>query len=92
MLPFSFAICKSDMLIKDLNSENIKYDELSGSLGNNDGFLNDKFHYMLSNPPYGVDWSKYKDEVDAEHEKGWSGKYGAGLPRKSDGSFLFLMH
>ena len=89
--PQSFAICKSDMLIKDLNSENIKYDELSGSLGKNDGFLNDKFHYMLSNPPYGVDWSKYKDEIDDEHDKGFSGKYGAGTPRKSDGSFLFLM-
>ena len=89
--PQSFAICKSDMLIKDLNSDNIKYDELSGSLGNNDGFLNDKFHYMLSNPPYGVDWSKYKEEIIEEHEKGWSGKYGAGIPRKSDGSFLFLM-
>ena len=89
--PQSFAICKSDMLIKDLNSENIKYDEVSGSLGKNDGFLNDKFHYMISNPPYGVDWGAYENEIKDEHGKGSSGKYGAGLPRKSDGSLLFVM-
>ena len=93
--PQSFAICKSDMLIKGLKSENIKYGEKSGSLADQDGFPDQKFHYMLSNPPYGVDWSKYADEVKAEAEKGSSGKYPLGpqdgLPRKSDGSLLFVM-
>ena len=46
---------------------------------------------MLSNPPYGVDWGKYAEEIKAEADKGFSGKYGAGLPRKSDGSLLFVM-
>ena len=91
----SYAICKSDMLIKGLKSENIKYGEKSGSLADQDGFPDQKFHYMLSNPPYGVDWSKYADEVKAEAEKGSSGKYPLGpqdgLPRKSDGSLLFVM-
>ena len=93
--PQSFAICKSDMLIKGLKSDNIKYGEKSGSLADQDGFPDQKFHYMLSNPPYGVDWSKYADEVKAEAEKGSSGKYPLGpqdgLPRKSDGSLLFVM-
>ena len=93
--PQSFAICKSDMLIKGLKSENIKYGEKSGSLADQDGFPDQKFHYMLSNPPYGVDWGKYADEVKAEAEKGSSGKYPLGpqdgLPRKSDGSLLFVM-
>jgi len=87
----SYAICKSDMLIKGLKSENIKFGEKSGSLADKDGFPNQKFHYMLSNPPYGVDWGKYAEEVKDEAEKGFSGKYGAGLPRKSDGSLLFVM-
>ena len=87
----SYAICKSDMLIKGLKSDNIKFGEKSGSLADQDGFPDQKFHYMLSNPPYGVDWGKYAEEVKDEAEKGFSGKYGAGLPRKSDGSLLFVM-
>jgi type I restriction enzyme M protein len=51
------------------------------------------FHYMLSNPPYGVDWKKYQDPIKIEHAtKGFDGRFGAGLPRISDGQLLFLMH
>ncbi|QUC64380.1 N-6 DNA methylase [Nitrosopumilus sp. K4] len=89
LLPFAYAICKSDMMIKELNLENIK---IGNSLTDQDGFPDDKFHYMLSNPPFGVDWGKYSTKIFAEQEKGFDGKYGAGLPRKSDGSLLFLMH
>ena len=87
----SFAICQSDMLLKNLNPENIKLGRKSGSLGKQDGFTNEKFHYMLSNPPYGVKWKKYSGEIIDEAKKGNSGKYGAGLPRQSDGSLLFVM-
>ena len=89
LLPFAYAICKSDMMIKELNLENIK---IGNSLTDQDGFADQKFHYMLSNPPFGVDWGKYSTKISAEAEKGLDGKYGAGLPRKSDGSLLFLMH
>jgi type I restriction enzyme M protein len=90
-----YAICKSDMLIKNLDLDRIK---LGNSLiqGNSikagDGFYDDKFHYMLSNPPYGEDWGSYEKGIELEAGKGSDGKYGAGIPRKSDGSFLFLMH
>ena len=89
LLPFAYAICKSDMMIKELNLENIK---IGNSLTDQDGFADEKFHYILSNPPFGVDWGKYSTKISAEAEKGLDGKYGAGLPRKSDGSLLFLMH
>ena len=51
-----------------------------------------KFDYMLANPPFGVEWKKVKDEVEAEAEIGYAGRFGAGLPRINDGSFLFLQH
>ena len=89
--PETYAVCKSDMLIKGLELDRIK---LGNSLimGNNgDGFNDIKFHYMLSNPPFGVDWGKYAKGIKREAEKGSHGKYGAGLPRKSDGSLLFLL-
>ena len=89
LLPFAYAICKSDMMLKELDLDKIKY---GNSLTDQDGFPNEKFHYMLSNPPFGVDWGKYETKILSEREKGFQGKYGAGLPRKSDGSLLFLMH
>lgn len=89
LLPSAYAICKSDMMIKELELTNIK---LGNSLTDTDGFANDEFHYMLSNPPFGVDWGKYAPQILSEREKGKAGKFGAGLPRKSDGSLLFLMH
>lgn len=85
----SFAICKSDMLVKGQNADNIKY----GNSFSKDGVPDEKFDYMLSNPPYGVEWKKVEDFIRKEYEdKGFGGRFGAGLPRISDGSLLFLLH
>jgi len=87
--PESYAICNSDMLIKGQNTEHIKF----GNSFTQDGLKDEKFDYMLSNPPFGVEWKKIKDEIIKEYEQlGFSGRFGAGLPRISDGSFLFLQH
>lgn len=87
--PESYAICKADMLIKGQDVSRIKL----GNTLSNDQLAYEKFDYMLSNPPFGVDWKKIEQEVKDEHEqKGFNGRFGAGLPRVSDGSLLFLMH
>ncbi len=85
----SFAICKADMLIKGQDVGNI----VVGNTLSDDGHGNKKFDYMLSNPPFGVEWKKVEKEVRKEHtEKGFDGRFGPGLPRVSDGSMLFLLH
>lgn len=87
--PESYAICKSDMLIKGQNPTNIKF----GNTFTIDGLKNEKFDYMLSNPPFGVDWKKAKKIIKDEHDNlGYAGRFGAGLPRINDGSLLFLLH
>jgi type I restriction enzyme M protein len=87
--PESYAICKADMLIKGQEVDNIKL----GNTLSNDQLYSDKFDYMLSNPPFGVDWKKIEKEIKTEHTvKGFDGRFGPGLPRVSDGSLLFLMH
>lgn len=87
--PESYAICKADMLIKGQKVDNIKL----GNTLSNDQLRTEKFDYMLSNPPFGVDWKKIQKFINDEHnEKGFEGRFGAGLPRVSDGSLLFLMH
>ena len=87
--PESYAICKADMLIKGQEINNIKF----GNTLSNDQLYADKFDYMLSNPPFGVDWKKIEKEIKDEHTlKGFDGRFGPGLPRVSDGSLLFLMH
>jgi type I restriction enzyme M protein len=87
--PESYAICKADMLIKGQKVDNIKL----GNTLSNDQLKSDKFDYMLSNPPFGVDWKKIQKAIDDEHShKGYEGRFGAGLPRVSDGSLLFLQH
>ncbi len=87
--PESYAICKSDMLIKGQKPDNIKF----GNTLTQDGLAGVQFDYMLSNPPFGVDWKKAEKKIRDEHEKqGWSGRFGAGLPPISDGSLLFLQH
>jgi type I restriction enzyme M protein len=87
--PESYAICKSDMLIKGQDVSNIKF----GNSFTMDGLPNHRFDYMLSNPPFGVEWKKVQSFIQKEHEvKGYGGRFGAGLPRISDGSFLFLQH
>jgi type I restriction enzyme M protein len=87
--PESYAICKADMLIKGQEVDRIKL----GNTLSNDQLYADKFDYMLSNPPFGVDWKKVEKEIRDEHTlKGYDGRFGPGLPRVSDGSLLFLMH
>ncbi len=87
--PESYAICGADMLIKGLESKNIFFGDSFGD----DGFRDEKFHYMLTNPPFGVDWRKYAEYIVDEHRRlGHAGRFGAGLPRKSDGQLLFLQH
>lgn len=85
----SFGICKSDMLVTGHDPEQIAF----GNTLTNDAHKGRRFHYMLSNPPYGVDWKKYQDPIKAEAEsQGFSGRFGAGTPRISDGQLLFLQH
>jgi type I restriction enzyme M protein len=85
----SFGICKSDMLVTGHDPEQIAF----GNTLTNDAHRGKTFHYMLSNPPYGVDWKKYQDPIKEEAEtSGKEGRFGAGLPRISDGQLLFLQH
>jgi type I restriction enzyme M protein len=87
--PESYAICKADMLIKGQDIANI----IQGNTLSEDGLPDKKFDYMASNPPFGVEWKKIEKEVRKEAEQmGYSGRFGPGLPRVSDGSLLFLLH
>lgn len=85
----SFAICKSDMMVKGHDASRIAY----GNTLTEDAHKNETFHYMLSNPPYGVDWKKYAATIREEaQDLGHDGRFGAGLPRISDGQLLFVQH
>jgi type I restriction enzyme M protein len=85
----SFGICKSDMLVTGHDPEQIAF----GNTLTQDAHKDKKFHYMLSNPPYGVDWKKFQDAIKGEAESlGFDGRFGAGTPRISDGQLLFLQH
>ena len=87
--PESYAICKADMMIKGQDVSRIKL----GNTLSQDQLASDQFDYMLSNPPFGVDWKKIESDIKNEHTvKGHGGRFGPGLPRVSDGSLLFLMH
>lgn len=93
--PVTYGICKSDMLIKGEEADNIKggeKDHSQASTISNDQFYDEKFDYMLANPPFGVDWKKDQEAVLSEAERGFAGRFGAGLPRTSDGQLLFLQH
>jgi type I restriction enzyme M protein len=85
----SYAICKADMLIKGQDVANI----IAGNTLSEDGHAHKVFDYMLSNPPFGVEWKKVEKAVRKEHDQeGYNGRFGPGLPRVSDGSLLFLLH
>tara|TARA_R110002111_G_scaffold260867_1_gene332922 strand:- start:34962 stop:36704 length:1743 start_codon:yes stop_codon:yes gene_type:complete len=85
----SYAICKADMLIKGQDISKI----IHGNTLSDDGLPGEHFDYMLSNPPFGVEWKKIQKEITKEHKQdGFNGRFGPGLPRVSDGSLLFLMH
>ncbi|MFE4379105.1 N-6 DNA methylase [Streptomyces cyaneofuscatus] len=87
--PESWAICRSDLMIKGQDPENIAF----GNSFSDDGHQREKFDYLLANPPFGVEWKKVKEDVEYEHTNlGDSGRFGAGLPRINDGSLLFLQH
>lgn len=87
--PESYAICKSDLMIKGQNAANIK----KGNSISEDQLSDQKFDYLITNPPFGVKWEKFAKKVKDEYEQlGHGGRFGAGLPSVSDGSFLFLMH
>lgn len=85
----SYAICKADILIKGADAKNIRL----GNTLSNDQFKGEKFDYLITNPPYGVDWKSYEKPIKAEHEElGYNGRFGPGTPRTSDGQLLFLLH
>ncbi|MGH8121740.1 MAG: type I restriction-modification system subunit M, partial [Rudaea sp.] len=89
--PETWAVSKSDFFIKDptgRDADNIKY----GSTLSNDRLAGQAFDYLIANPPYGKDWKRDEAAVHAEHERGASGRFAAGLPRISDGQLLFLLH
>lgn len=89
----SWAICCSDMLIKDEDTANIVKGDTLGDGKTKDGFEGERFHYMLANPPFGVEWKDQKTTVENEHKaSGFAGRFGAGLPAINDGSLLFLQH
>ncbi|QIP84516.1 SAM-dependent DNA methyltransferase [Streptomyces sp. Tu 2975] len=87
--PESWAICRSDLMIKGQDPANIAF----GNSFSDDGHARKRFDYLLANPPFGVEWKKVKDDVEFEHKSlGDAGRFGAGLPRINDGSLLFLQH
>lgn len=97
--PESFAICGSDLMIKGEDIKNIVFGDTLGTGKAKDGFVDgdghpdERFHYMLANPPFGVEWKPEKDHVTKEHsEFGFNGRFGPGLPRINDGALLFLLH
>ena len=89
----SWAICCSDMLIKDEDTSSIVLGDTLGDGKTRDGFEGKQFHYLLANPPFGVEWKDQKNVVEKEHkEMGFAGRFGAGVPAINDGSLLFLQH
>jgi type I restriction enzyme M protein len=87
--PETWAIARSDLMMKGADADRM----VQGNSLIQDGWADKHFDYMLANPPYGVDWKGYADPIKDEAERlGFNGRFGAGLPRVSDGSFLFLQH
>jgi len=85
----SYAICLADMLVKD----EARFNVARGNSLSADAYSGERFWYGIANPPFGVDWSKVEREIRDEHEQlGHDGRFGAGLPRRSDGQLLFTMH
>ncbi|MBC7298917.1 MAG: SAM-dependent DNA methyltransferase, partial [Tetrasphaera sp.] len=84
----TYAICRSDMMLKGHNAQNIAY----GNSFSQDAHQGRTFDYMLANPPFGVEWKKVQSFIEAEAARGHAGRFGAGTPRINDGSLLFLQH
>ena len=86
--PFTFGIAKADMLIRGGDPDNVQF----GDTLDDDKFDGYQFDYCISNPPFGIDWKREATAVEAEHKKGSAGRFGPGLPSKSDGQMLFLLN
>lgn len=86
--PFTFGIAKADMLIRGGDPENMQF----GNTLDNDQFESYQFDYCISNPPFGIDWKREASAVEAEHKTGAAGRFGPGLPSKSDGQMLFMLN
>ena len=86
--PFTFGIAKADMLIRGGDPENMRF----GNTLNDDKFSGYTFDYIISNPPFGIDWKREATDVEAEYKKGDAGRFGVGLPAKSNGQMLFLLN
>lgn len=86
--PFTFGIAKADMLIRGGDPENVQF----GNTLNNDKFSGYTFDYVISNPPFGIDWKREAADIEAEHKKGDAGRFSVGLPAKSDGQMLFMLN
>jgi len=85
----TYAICRSDMMLKGQPASNIRL----GNSFSEDAFKGQRYDYLLANPPFGVEWKKVERVIREEHDRlGFEGRFGAGLPRINDGSFLFLQH
>ncbi|HAT1987220.1 TPA: N-6 DNA methylase [Legionella pneumophila] len=91
--PESYAICCSDLLIKDEPVDHIIFGDTLGDGKTSDGHPDKRFHYMLANPPFGVEWKTQQDVVEKEYKQyGFKGRFGPGTPRINDGALLFLLH
>ena len=86
--PETYAIAKADMLIKGGNASGMQY----GDTLSDDAFTGYEFDYIISNPPFGIDWKREKTQVEAEAKKGFDGRFGPGLPAISDGQMLFMLN
>jgi type I restriction enzyme M protein len=85
----TYAICRADMMLKNQPASNINL----GNSFSEDAFKGQRYDYLLANPPFGVEWKKVQQVIEDERSKlGFAGRFGAGLPRINDGSFLFLQH
>ncbi len=89
--PRTWAVCRSDMLLMNPGKEDLNNIKLGSTLSN-DQLADRHFDYQFANPPYGFEWKPDKDDVEREAARGWHGRFGAGLPRISDGQLLFLQH
>lgn len=86
--PFTFGIAKADMLIRGGDPNNMQF----GDTLNDDKFTDYHFDYIISNPPFGIDWKKEANDIEKENKKGAAGRFGVGLPPKSDGQLLFMLN
>ena len=86
--PETYAIAKADMMIKGGNADGMKF----GDTLSEDAYSGFRFDYIISNPPFGIDWKREKEAVEKEYRLGYDGRFGPGLPQISDGQLLFMLN